>query len=387
MPSSAREAADHRVTLLVFSDDWGRHPSSCQHLVRQLLPRYQVYWVNTTGTRPPRFDLLTLERGIGKLSSWLFHQRPAAPSTNPRVLEPLMWPSFRSHLGRQLNCRLVARAIHRAQPKDRISLAVTTIPIVSDLIGRLPVFRWVYYCVDDLSQWPGLDMSVLASMERELVARVDAIVAVSGELVKRMAVLGRQASLLTHGVDLEHWRNPPQDRVPVVETLRPPRIVFWGVVDRRLDTPMLQHLAERIGRGSIVLIGPANNPDPALDSIPVVHRIGPLPYRLLPRVAQLAAVLIMPYADLPATRTMQPLKLKEYLATLRPVVVSNLAAVGEWSDACDIASSAENFAEAVLTRINSDAPQHQLEARHRLEQESWSEKARIFERVLLGEEE
>ena len=23
--------------FLVFSDDWGRHPSSCQHLVRRLL--------------------------------------------------------------------------------------------------------------------------------------------------------------------------------------------------------------------------------------------------------------------------------------------------------------------------------------------------------------
>ena len=25
-------------SLLVFADDWGRHPSSCQHLVRELLP-------------------------------------------------------------------------------------------------------------------------------------------------------------------------------------------------------------------------------------------------------------------------------------------------------------------------------------------------------------
>ena len=33
--------------LLVFSDDWGRHPSSCQHLISQLLPKYHVDWVNT----------------------------------------------------------------------------------------------------------------------------------------------------------------------------------------------------------------------------------------------------------------------------------------------------------------------------------------------------
>ena len=32
--------------LLVFADDWGRHPSSCQHLIQELLPQYQVTWVN-----------------------------------------------------------------------------------------------------------------------------------------------------------------------------------------------------------------------------------------------------------------------------------------------------------------------------------------------------
>ena len=34
----------------------------------------------------------------------------------------------------------------------------------------------------------------------------------------------------------------------------------------------------------------------------------------------------MPYADLPVTRAMQPLKLKEYLVTDRPVVVADLPA-------------------------------------------------------------
>ena len=45
------------VSFIVFSDDWGRHPSSCQHLFRRLLPRYRTFWVNTIGMRRPRLDL------------------------------------------------------------------------------------------------------------------------------------------------------------------------------------------------------------------------------------------------------------------------------------------------------------------------------------------
>ena len=31
-------ASGRPASLVVFSDDWGRHPSSCQHLIRRLLP-------------------------------------------------------------------------------------------------------------------------------------------------------------------------------------------------------------------------------------------------------------------------------------------------------------------------------------------------------------
>ena len=56
--------------LLVFADDWGRHPSSCQHLVRRLRGDYRVLWVNTIGTRSPKADGFTLRRGFEKLNQW-----------------------------------------------------------------------------------------------------------------------------------------------------------------------------------------------------------------------------------------------------------------------------------------------------------------------------
>src|SRR5271157_1569767 len=91
---SMADVLDGNTTpLLVFSDDWGRHPSSCQHLVRHLLPRYPVWWVNTIGMRTPRLDLSTLRRGLGKLGTWL---RPPPPAPDggpePRVRHPRMWP-------------------------------------------------------------------------------------------------------------------------------------------------------------------------------------------------------------------------------------------------------------------------------------------------------
>src|SRR3954454_3864453 len=88
-PSSAsRSTTGHpppatRHPLLVFADDWGRHPSSCQHLVGHLVTRYRVVWVNTIGTRPPRLDRTTLARGWEKLRHWGGRAPAPALGTGP----------------------------------------------------------------------------------------------------------------------------------------------------------------------------------------------------------------------------------------------------------------------------------------------------------------
>src|SRR5262249_14319840 len=147
--------------LLVFADDWGRHPSSCQHLVRRLLAKHPVCWVNTIGTRVPQFDLATLRRGLGKLRQWLRPRRSGLRVPLPenlRVLNPLMWSWLRSGCDRRLNRTLLSSQLGAAMRNVTTApVAITTLPIVADLMGVLPVQSWVYYCVDDFGRWPGLD--------------------------------------------------------------------------------------------------------------------------------------------------------------------------------------------------------------------------------------
>jgi glycosyltransferase involved in cell wall biosynthesis len=166
--------------------------------------------------------------------------------------------------------------------------------------------------------------------------------------------------------------------------LAPPFVVFWGVIDRRMDTEFVRRVAETIA-GTVVLIGPQEDPDPALFSIPRVVVRPPVPFAQLPVVAAAADVLVMPYADLPVTRAIQPLKLKEYLATGKPTVVRDLPATREWADACDVVATADDFAARVGERIKGGVPASQQVARRRLVAESWAGKAALFERWVTGE--
>lgn len=259
-------------------------------------------------------------------------------------------------------------------------VAVTTLPLVADLVGLLPVRRWVYYCVDDFSEWPGLDGDTLLRMEEVLVRRADTLIAVSETLRDRLAGMGRASHLLTHGVDVEFWRQPPSGvTIPQLAQLERPLVVFWGVVDRRMDVAFVRRLDAEMTCGTLVFAGPESDPDPALGQCRRLVRLGSLPFEQLPALAHEAAVLIMPYADLPVTRAMQPLKLKEYLATGKPVVVRALPATREWADCLDVADTAEAFAQTIRERLTKGLPVSQQAERVRLTDESWSEKTRCVQ--------
>jgi hypothetical protein len=136
--------------------------------------------------------------------------------------------------------------------------------------------------------------------------------------------------------------------------------------------------------GSIVLIGPQQSPDAALVEVNRLHLTGPVAYEQLPGFAAAADVLIMPYADLPVTRAMQPLKLKEYLATGKPVVVRRLPSVIPWENHLSAVCSAEAFVTAVLGQIETTHIGRYQNGANYLQDERWSSKASDLRRVLIG---
>ena len=370
--------------LLVFSDDWGRHPSSCQHLIRELVPRRNVTWVNTIAMRPPRIDLLTARRGAEKVWQWCSGRNPASSSLLPAglsVKNPLMWPWMQGKLSRAVNRRLLTQQLQTAANGKTV---ITTLPITVDLVGRLSAKRWVYYCVDDFSVWPGLSGEVLRRMELELINKVDCVIAVSDHLVDAIRPHKPDVQLLTHGVDVDFWKCN-EISTPSVE----PTALFWGVIDRRMEADWLLALADALGDGKIVLAGPQQDPDPRIMQHPKIEGIGPVPMIELPKMAAAAKVLIMPYANLPVTRAMQPLKFKEYMATGRPVVTSNLPAVEPWAEHVQIANSQAEFLEITLEYF--EGPETKLRAYNGLQpllsKETWERKSNSFENMIANSRE
>jgi glycosyltransferase involved in cell wall biosynthesis len=362
--------------LVVFSDDWGRHPSSAQHLVRELLPRWEVDWVNTIGTRRPSLTFADAARALEKAKAWLVPKGTSAPLPDHlTVHSPIHWPGFGTRFERGVNARLFDS---RLRPLlERADAVVTTAAITADLALRSRDSNWTYYCVDDLAEWPGLDAEALREMEVDMLPAMQHVIAVSPHLVERMRSMGRDAHLLTHGIDLAHWKDVAK-RPPRPKGTKPVA-TFWGQADTRLDVDIVLALAAAC---ELRMYGPRAVLDARVEDERAIRWMGNVPLADLPAAAMESDVLVMPYADLPVTRAMQPLKLKEYLATMLPVVATPLPANRAWQDALDLESEPRAFAERVLERAHRPLPAAQADARGRLKDESWSGKAFQFEQWI-----
>jgi hypothetical protein len=234
--------------------------------VSQLLPQIQTLWVNTIGMRRPSMSIADLKKVWSKLRALSGGREEHHLPENLSIVTPRMYPGFRSEWQRRFNARRISSAVNRALGDRRdgeCRPAITTLPITADISRNshgLDVDKWVYYAVDDFSEWPGLDSDVMRQMEAEQLQRMDVVVAASEHLRDRLAGLGRgDVHLLTHGIDTLHWKN--NTSCPSTESLRRgngPVAVFWGLIDERLDEQWCIELAKELEQldGTLVLIGP-----------------------------------------------------------------------------------------------------------------------------------
>ena len=383
--------AESKTLLLVFSDDWGRHPSSCQHLIKRLLDRYDVVWVNTIGTRALKLNWVTIRRAFEKAVSWIAASTEKesildfSNRRNPKVLNPKMLPSFGGKTRRRINkSLLIKQIIPELQKHDGPVIGITTVPYVSDLIGELPVDRWVYYCVDDWSCWPEMDAKPLRDMETELIDKCDGIICVSRALQSRIAQqTGRTSMLLQHGFDEQFLHRPRSKRL--LKQYPGRKILYWGLIDQRLDAQIVTACANAFPKDSFIFVGPLANPSADLFLPKNVYSHGVVEYSQLPALAMEANVLIMPYADTDVTQQIQPLKMLEYLAVDKPVVARHLPSTSEWSDCLDVANSPEEFVKALKLRLAKGMTSAQRRARRRVEEHSWENKSEQFEKMFLGD--
>jgi glycosyltransferase involved in cell wall biosynthesis len=387
-PANRRTSAQQELApLIVFADDWGRHPSSCQHLVRRMLDGRKVLWVNTIGTRAVKANSFTARRVVEKLKSWRqglkqisesfwVYDVPMLPVSGSRTLQAINRRWVRNRL------RTTAQRIGLGSP-----VVLSTLPYVHWMIEGLDRRGLIYYCTDDYSHWPDADRDALVKADRIMTDAADAVLAVSQALVDSHAN-ARRCEYFPHGVDVEHFARA-QDANEIVPSelasLATPRIGFFGLIYEKLDFQLLSTVAKRYPNASLAMIGPVDYCDESFRSLPNVHFLGRQPYSQLPGWIAGLDVLMMPYVRDEMIEQSCPLKLRECLASGKPTVSVDVPEVRKLMPHVFVARNADEFADEVGRALAE--PKDSVAVRSRQDavcDNDWGSRARFLEDVIAS---
>ncbi len=344
--------SDPAPVVVCAGFDW-RQPNPLRHLECALAADHRVVHVESLALRHPTLsasDLRRLRFKLGRWAGWTSDDGPADCGASGRPVEvvapalPAVGPAPLPAISAAWVARQV-RAVLRRWGDPRPWLFVTALPSALPLLPRIGARIAAYYRVDEWGQWPGIDGARVGALERALMHRVDHTFCTSTALLGSAWSRRGSPRHLPQGVDRAHFARAlePGPVLAALRGLRGPVLGFFGTLDDRFDRALLDALQR--WPGSVVLAGPRMPSAPPIPASGPVRWIGPVDYGQLPALARGVDAWVLPYVVSPRTAAIDPLKLREYLATGRPVVSAALPDVRPWSPLVRVV---EGGAEAFL---------------------------------------
>ena len=396
-----------RSIICFGGEDWFyHHPHSKTHLMKQFARAgNKVIFVNSISMGLPSLTNRDLLPKIGrKLKSYAKLSRTTPEGIT--VVSPPTLPFHGNAAARKVNERLLVSQIGRLARRKGMSSPILwiAIPTAANIIGKLGESLVVYQVSDKYdanSEDHSIDPSKIREMHDYCISKAD-IVLYSGRKLLEEATLGREKSyLLEQAVDFDHWSkvrdvaaglrtgngsdrvrstaestegkksSPPYEggadaasadgvvlsiAREILEIPRP-RIGYFGAIEPWLvDRELIKLAGQKHPEWTWIFIGNlARGTDMA--EMPNVRLIPPVPYEDLPRYAAGFDVCVLPWETEHAfTSYGSAIKVREYLATGLPVVISPLPEYEHMSDVLRIARSRVDFIKKVEDALAEDDP-------------------------------
>jgi glycosyltransferase involved in cell wall biosynthesis len=356
-----------KPALLFFGNDWfAENRTSSHHIARWLAKHYNVYYFECPGLRAPKGGGRDLKKIFSKL--WQVFQGARHVGEGVQVRTLLQIPFHRFRLVRWINGLAVRGAIQWLMAREGIKRPITWfhLPHLPFLVGELGERCSVYYCIDDYSAFPGVNVAAVRAMDDATTSKADVVFVASETLQGSKLRLNPNTHISPHGVDYEHFARAQDDRLDApgdIAHLRGPIVGFFGLIERFVDLELIDFVAERRPHWTLLLIGRVAVPAEQLPHRPNVHFIGKRPYEHLPAYGKRFDVAIIPYRMGQWSFHANPLKLREYLAMGKPIVSVSTPQVEKYSDVVQVAPSHEAFLHELDTALAKPASSHDIRRR------------------------
>jgi glycosyltransferase involved in cell wall biosynthesis len=357
--------AEKSIICFGGEDWWYHHPHSKAHLMRKFASAgNKVIFVNSISMGLPGLghkDLLPrIKRKLGSYSK-LARQTDEGIT----VVSPASLPFFGTAAARAVNRRVIGAQIRKLAGSRGLTKPILwiAIPTAAELIGAFDESAIVYQVSDKYdanTMDHATDPALILKLHKHAIDAAN-LVFYSGRKLFDEATNGRERSyLLEQGVDYDHWSRVGSGDIAVaseIAKLPRPRLGYFGAIEPWLvDQELIKRAAREHPEWQWVFIG---NRSRGLDieRLPNIHFLPPVPYADLPAFAAGFDVCVLPWETEQAfTSYGSAIKVREYLATGKPVVISPLPEYEPMRNVLRIGRSRAEFLELVADALQENDP-------------------------------
>jgi Glycosyl transferases group 1 len=372
-------------SVICFGEDWNRHPGSAQDIMERLSETHKVLWIDSLGLRPPKFTMEDGKRIVVKIRNWLKGSTSVQKSLV--VFTPLVLPFYGSRIVRMINNLILRISIRHLMKKHDLSEPILWVscPAAEGVIGYLGEKKCIYYCADEHSVFPGLSNEVVSTLEERLFQKADTVIVTSKNLYDRKKGFNSNIHYIPHGVDFELFSKAAKADTLIPEDIREikkPIIGFYGLIQDLIDFELIRYVAKTRPDWSLVLIGPTIFDAGELPSEKNIYFLGRRNREELPNYVKGFDVCMIPYKLVDRTIYANPLKLRQYLASGKPIVSTALPEVFNYAHLVKIAANKEEYVNHIATLLKHDPPKDGQKRMEAVRGESWDHIMKQIERLL-----
>jgi glycosyltransferase involved in cell wall biosynthesis len=385
---------DKAMDFVIIANSWGAsldNPTSKHQIALELAKQgHRVLWVEAAGMRRPRLTVPADRRRMAA-KVWLALKGAQEVSRNIWRLSPLILPLPSSAFARAFN-----RKVYLVAMSFGVRRAGFERPVLVNFMPNLPdvMEAWhgpsVYYCVDRWDAFNMYDSMLMSRLDEQCCRVAGLVIASSKNLFDRCSRFSANTRLVTHGVDYAHFVQQAGKQVARPADLPAGNIIgFFGLLSEWIDQGLLVKLARAIPSSHVVLIGKADVAVDELRLVPNIHILGPRHFKDLPAYVAHFDVGIIPFVVNDLTRAINPIKLREMLASGCPVVSTDLPEVTALSRKTGreveafgspyvtVAGTSDEFVRMVEERLKSPLTREQKRVvSDSMKTETWEEKVR-----------
>ena len=307
------------------------------------------------------------------------------------IVSPAIVPFFGSAVAAAMNRRLLTTQIATLARRRGLSNPILwiAIPTAVEVVGHLHESLVVYQVSDryDANTMDhATDPEFIRALHERAIGAADLIFYSSRKLLAEARRGLERSYLLEQAVDFAHWSIISTGDLRIaaeVQEIPRPLLGYFGAIEPWLiDQELIKYAARVRPELNWIFIGNKSR-GLEIESLPNVHFLPPVQYEELPRYAAGFDVCVLPWnTEVPFTSYGSAIKVREYLASGKPVVISPLPEYESMSEVLRIARGRDQFLELVDEALSEEGNEKGRARQDAVRNGTWDARAEWVSKLI-----